>query len=563
MLVLLACCLVASPAIAQDEAEEDEVTPELMKAPIATIVVSSIDNVKTELKHVFEISGSMQVYEAMMGGLKTANDLKGMKQDKPFGAMLFLRNGFPPTPEVIGFVPVDKIEELTKTIEIGPVVTSKVSENRYEIIGGRRDFQVKLDNGYAFITANGDLLENDFPDPVRATKALTSKFDLAVTLNLDTIPEGMRALFLNFIKAQANADLQQRDDEPDGVYKIRRAQARNGLLAITQLMEQLESLTIGIDVNKEKSQAALEIHFEAQEDSELAKDMKRSNSMRSYFEQLIQEEAPLSFSMAAPMVDRVMEQWLEFIDGLELVLASEINGTDGDTTLDPAYTEAFEAGRETIKQAETDMFLQFYGEPGSFSIVSGVRLVGGQKINAGLKELAELLSEDIERFGQMEIDAESHNDVSFHRITPKDSGDAEKIFGEEVSLYVGVGKRTGWIAFGGSSALEKTKELMDKLNEPKAGNRTRVRRGPIQLVVNAKQWLGLDEDGEGVQFDAFEDGGDRMTIDIRPTEKGMRIRAQVDDGYLRLIGMSAGRRFDRRQGRRNGANRGSSEGSDD
>lgn len=561
-LILIALCILAAPVRAQEE-EEDEVTPELLKSPIATIVVSSLEDVKGELKHVFEVSDSIQVYEAMMGGLKSAGDLKGMNQTKPFGAMLFLRNGFPPTPEVIGFVPVEKIEDLTKTIELGPVVTSKVDDNRYEIIGGRRDFQVKLDSGYAFITADGDLLDNEFPNPVRATKALTNKFELAVTLNLDSIPAGMRALFLNYVKAEANAGIQQRDDEPDGLYKIRRAQSRNGLLALTQIMEQLESLTIGLDVDQEKSQASLEIIFDAQENSDLAKDMRRVNSKRSHFDQLIQEEAPFSLSMAAPMVQRDVEQWLEFIDGGELVLASEINGTDGGTELDPAYTEMFEALRSTFKEAEIDMFLQFYGEPGSFSVVGGARLMGGQKINTGLKELATLAAKDIEKFGQMEVDADSHNDIPFHRITPKDMGDAAKAFGDEASLYVGVGKRTGWLAFGGSAAFDKVKELMDKVNERKTGNRTRPKRGPVQLVFNAKQWLGLDEDGEGVGFDAFEDGGDRMTIDVRPTEQGMRIRATVDEGYLRLIGMSAGRRFDRRQERRARRNRERGEGSDD
>ncbi|MFK7818426.1 MAG: hypothetical protein AB8G99_06895, partial [Planctomycetaceae bacterium] len=149
-----------APLMAQDEAEEDAPAPELIRSPIGTVVLSSVDQLRNELKHVFELSGQMQVYEAMEGAMKSAGDLKGMDQTKPLGAMLFLRNGFPPTPEVIGFVPVEKIEDLTKTIEMGPVVTKKVGDGHYEIIGIRGEFQVKLENGYAYIMRNKELMEN-------------------------------------------------------------------------------------------------------------------------------------------------------------------------------------------------------------------------------------------------------------------------------------------------------------------------------------------------------------------------------------------------------------------
>ncbi|MFK7819906.1 MAG: hypothetical protein AB8G99_14385, partial [Planctomycetaceae bacterium] len=393
--------------------------------------------------------------------------------------------------------------------------------------------------------------ENQFPNPARIMRGLTSKFDFAISLNLDSVPPAMRKLALGFISAQANADLQQRDDEPDGVYKMRRAQQERGLEAITQILEQLERLVIGIDVDKENSQAALEIVFDAQEDSQLAKDMKQVNKKRSHFERLVQEEAPLSFSMSAPIIERDQQQYREMLDGLELWLPTVLNKGSDETTLNPAITAGIQALRDTVAEAHTDMFLQFYGAPGSFSIVGGGRVVGGQKINAGVKEVLMQFSDDINNeVGEIDFDHETYKDVVFHRMVARDADDAARVFGDEIGIYLGVGRRTAWLAVGGSDALDKTKELIDLLAEPKDGNRTRVRRGPFQLVVNAKQWLGLDDDGEGVQFDAFEDGGDRMTIDIRPTESGMRVRAQVDEGYLRLIGMAAGQRYDRRNERR-------------
>jgi hypothetical protein len=471
-----------------------------------------------------------------------------MDKTKPFGAMVFLRNGFPPTPEFVVYVPVAKMEDLAKSVGLGPAVTKKVADNQYEIIGIRADLQVKFEHGYAFIMGNRELLETDFPNPDRTTRGLTSKFDLATTLEVDTIPSAMRTLFLDFVKRQAYVGLQQRNAEPDGLYEMRRAQSQRVLEGLTQVMLQLERLTIGIDGNKEKSQAVLEIIFDAKEGSQLASEMKRISTKRSHFERLIQEEAPFSLSISVPMAERDTEQLTKMLGGAELWLAAELDAQQAG--LPPVLTEMFQAVGDSVSEGHADMFLQFNEESGAFSIAGGARLIGGQKINAGVRHLLEELANDSDiEIGEIELDAESHSNVSFHRMIVRDADEAASIFGSEVSVYLGIDKRIGWLAIGGKDALKKTKDLMDLLNEPESRNRSRPKRGPFHIVFNAKQWLGLDADQQGIGLDAFENGRDRMTINVLPTKKSIRLRAEVDEGYLRLIGLAANRAQQRRYDR--------------
>ncbi len=544
------------PAFAQDETEEEEAPPELMEKPIATIAVASVERLRGDIKHVFEVVDRADVYEAMESALTNVGDLKGMDQTKPFGAMVYLRAGFPPTPEVIGFVPVEDITDLTKTIEIGPVLTKKVDENRYEIIGERGEFHVLLQHGFGFITANADLLENGFSDPAKLTRGLTSKFDIAASLNLDSIPTGMRSLFMTFVKSQANAEMQQRDDEPDGVYKIRRAQSENTLRGLTQIMNELEKATIGFDANPEDSTLSIELILDAQEDSLMAKQLKRMNSKRSYFDPLVTEDAPLTFSASFPIEEPDQETNKLALEGLEELVAVELaEGSEAGNT--PAITSLFRALHKTNEEAHLNMFLQFYGEPKGFVIVGGMKVEDGQDMAAGLKELLMKLQEDADlEIGKIELDYDTHRDITFHHFGFKqvDAG-GRRMFGERVGLYAGVGRKTLWFAAGGDAALEKTKELMDKLVDEK-GNRNRTRRPPFQLIFNMRQWLGLDEDGEGIQHEAFADGGDRLSVDMRPAANGMRIKANMDAGFVRLIGMGAAQGFDRRNERRESRGRG-------
>lgn len=546
----------SSPVFAQDETEDQEAPPELMKQPIATIAVASVERLRTDIKHVMDVVDRADIYEAMEAALENVGDLKGMDQTKPVGAMIFLRAGFPPTPEVIGFIPVDDISDLTKTIELGPVLTKKVDENRYEIIGERGEFHVLLQHGFGFVTANPDLLENGFSNPAKLTRGLTSKFDIAASLNLDSIPSAMRDLFMTFVKAQANAEMQQRDDEPDGVYKLRRAQSENTLRGLTQVMDELEKLTIGFDANPEDSTLAVEIILDAQEDSVLAKQMKRMNSKRSYFDSLVTEDAPLTFSASFPIEAPDQETNKLALEGLEEILAIELaDGSEGESS--SAIKSMFEALQKTNSEGHLNLFLQFYGEPKGFVVVGGMKVEDGQNMAAGMKELLAKLQEDADiEIGTIELDYDTHRDIAFHYLGAKqvDEG-GRRMFGDRVGVYAGVGRKTLWFAVGGDAALEKTKELMDKLVEDK-GSRSRAKRPPFQLVFNMRQWLGLDEDGEGISHDAFADGGDRLAVDIRPTDDGMRIKVNMEAGFVRLIGMGAARRYDRRGERRESRGRG-------
>lgn len=534
-----------APVMAQDEGEE-EPPPELMEKPIATIAVASVERLKSDIKHVFEVVDRADVYEALEGLLENVGDLNGLDQTKPVGVMLFLRAGIPPVPEPIGFVPVDDITDLTKTLELGPVVTKKVDENRYEIIGQRREFHVLLKHGFGFISANPEVLENNFADPTKLTRGLTSKFDIAASLNLDSIPKGMRSLFMSFVTAQANADMQQRDDEPDGVYKMRRAQSENTIRGLTQVMNELEKLTIGFDANPEDTTLSVEVIFDAQEDSLMAKQMNRISSQRSYFEPLITEDAPLTMSASFPIEEADQETNKMALEGLEETIATEL-ADDPEAGNSPAITALFESLQKTNSEGHLNMFLQFYGEPKGFVIVGGAKVEDGQNMAAGLRELLARLQEDADiEIGKIELDYDTHRDITFHHLGVKqvDAG-GRRMFGDNLGVYAGVGRKTLWFAVGGDAALEKTKELMDMLVEEKS-NRSRVRKPPFQLIFNMRQWLGLDEDGEGIQHDAFADGGDRLSIDIRPTDNGMRIKANMEAGFVRLIGMGAAQRYDRR-----------------
>ena len=133
----------------QKNAEEEEPVSQ----PLLIVCVASADQVLDDVFEMFKTAGKPQMINVIKGLLGNVDDFKGMDRKKPFGMMLYIETGLPPTPSPIGFIPVKNINDLMKTIANGPFTLKPVKDkkNRYEVVGRGPSVQVLLKNGYAFI----------------------------------------------------------------------------------------------------------------------------------------------------------------------------------------------------------------------------------------------------------------------------------------------------------------------------------------------------------------------------------------------------------------------------
>ena len=98
---------------------------------------------------------------------------------------------------------MDNIADLLKTIELGPVKTKKVpgETNLYEIEGSpgkRSTSNCKAAMRMSRTTSKPSTA--NLPDPGPLTKGLTTRYDLAVSINMDGIPKGMRTMFMDLLR---------------------------------------------------------------------------------------------------------------------------------------------------------------------------------------------------------------------------------------------------------------------------------------------------------------------------------------------------------------------------
>ena len=544
MLALLIAGLITmgTPSAVRAQDDEADDTDRSAAVPLVIINVASVDRLLGDVKYLFETAGQSQINEMIDGGLSTVNNLKGVDRKKPLGVMIFLAPGFPPRPIPVGYLPVESIDELTQTIGGGTTQLKPVDgeENRYELVGPRGRQQILLRGGYAFISTDAENLDQKFLDPAKLTGGLSARHDLAVTLRLDTVPDAVKTTLLGVLRGQFNANMQQRDDEPDGPYQLRRANESNTLEFIELLLAEGNRVTLGINASKEDKDAVIEFQFEAKPNGKWAKALAKIDSRPSYFAPLLDEKAPLSFSLSWKMDDREQGNTTEFLRVIEPQIISQLE------PVAPAVRSLFAALNKTAEMGHADAFFQYKVlPPERMALYGGLKVEDGQKISASVRSIMAQLKQNPE-VGEMELDVDSHKGVSFHRIGSREGAVSplnQRIYGGKPSVYIGTGPNVVWFALGDSSSLEATKTAIDELAAARATVGKQKRGAPFQFVLNMSSWLDkLDAERPFAQRarTAFAGGGDRLQVDIRPSENGMRFQLKVEEGFLKMLGAAIG-----------------------
>ncbi|HUG91438.1 MAG TPA: hypothetical protein VML55_11420 [Planctomycetaceae bacterium] len=523
-----------------------------MKMPLVVFNVAGVERLLGDVKYMFTAIERPEIFETLEGLLGNVGNLRGLDRTKPFGVMLYVELGFPPRPEPVAYLPASDIDQLMRTMNVGPLTTRKIGtgEGRYEIEiperDGRQALQARLINGYVFIARTAEVLDRDFPDPATFTSALTSRYDLAVRADLDSVPKGMKTLFLDYLRAETEAQLQQRDGEPDAQYQMRRLGGMNNLELLEGLLTDGKDLTFGIDASAENQRVAVEFAINAAPDSKFAKQLTDLGGRRSYFTAALDEQVPLAASASWASQKREQERNAAALDTIEKALAQRLQDENIDAT---GVADVFTALRATNEGGHFDAFVRMAGSPpGPFVLVGGLRVQQGRTLARGVTSLLNAIPD---KPPALEMNADSHNGVTFHRLVFADAPPPiRRVFGEQPAFYAGAASDAVWFALGGTDAMPSLREAMNRVAEATAaGVRARETAAPFRLIVRTSNWLGFggeqDTDRQMAE-QAFAKGQDTLTVEVRPTDSGVRTQIVLEEGFIRWLGLQVARNFDRR-----------------
>ena len=207
--------------------------------------------------------------------------------------------------------------------------------------------------------------------------------------------------------------------------------------------------------------------------------------------------------------------------------------------------------------------------------------------------------DDIQKAGDLQIGAAEHLGVTFHRLTfAAQPPEAIAVFGDNVGMTLGIGSTAVWGVIGGQESLATLTSVMDRLEEA-VQNPTERRTPPnFRIIVNVNQLVEMAtiadtagsnaraekekaaaakaaaeasadapkaapveapaqaapagrnggrearraefarrrERGGKIMKETLAEGDDRIEIDSRLTETGVRLRVRLEEGFVKIFG---------------------------
>lgn len=597
LFLLLTLCLTvpfAAPAVGQEDDDQSQSlikVPKLGTRPLAIITLSSLQQAREKFEVLCDIAGHPETAEDIISRIDKATDtLAGIDKSRPGGVAIYLDSIFPPAFEFVAFVPTLDTEAFLRTLELGPVISTPVTgeEGRFELLGPTQTSQVRVQNGYAFIQLPFMDPDEEFDrklfDPVASLASQTQQFDLAVTLDVESVPKATRNLVLSFLTSTMSTQMQQRDEEPEGLYEMRRAWMQADIDSFKMLLDECQRVTIGISVESEQRLANIDFLMDVREGSELLNEITASVTKPSYFAPILNDDSAVSVSMSQVIADRDRQRYIGVLQGLHQELARQITLKNLGPELDETspVTGALTALQETLNEGHLDLFGQCYADSeGHLVVVGALRVLEGETIAAGLNDMLQRL-QDQDGLETLQIGHADHAGIQFHRIEFDDPDPGrDAVLGPHAGFVFGSGPRSMWFGLGGDETMDTVAAVMDQL-QTAYENPTQVTRSTnMRIVVNIDQLIQLGEtaeagtaaasaesrDSEPAEDSApadeknalpssrrrerrlasaaarqaswketFAEGGDRVRLDFQPTKQGGRLRIELGEAFLKGFG---------------------------
>lgn len=551
ILGLVSPSLFGPVARAQDTTDPPTKLPPVN--PIAIVTCASIERFLVDIDWTFETAGRPELTDFVAGQLGNINDLKGIDRNKPFGILLFLAPGLPPRPVPVAFVPVTDIEELIKTVGLGPMKMTPVEgqTDRYELKGPRRTGSIMVQDGFAFVTTEKGFFEDqEIANPIPLVAPLAARYDISVNLRIREIPSTIRDVVVGMLRTTFAAEMQQRDEEPDSIYKMRKANGTSLLEFLTNILDQGDQFLLGWDASKENRSAVLEWQIDAVPGSGFSKYLKEVAGKPTTFHAMLNDSHPLTIAGSWTMDKREKKAAAEGMEGLVVELNKALNDNMYTDVIHPGLKKIYDVVQASIEDGHIDLCIQMIAlEKGKFGLVGGARVAGAETLAVGIREILDELRTRHDVKG-IELDTDTHLNIGFHHLTPPGVSDGEKrMYGGQPSGWIGAGGRNFWFCFGTPevfTALTQTIDLVQSSGPPTATTPS----APFQVVFRMAPWLQIppDEDEDSAERemaqDSFSAQDDAARLTVRPTDTGLRTRIQLDEGFVRWVGRSLAQQID-------------------
>ena len=502
--------------------------------PTLVLSIKSLDELLDDADYVGEAvgkEGTRATAEQFLDAFTGGQGLAGVDLEKPLGVYANMSaDGNPEMP--VAFIPIadeDAFKGLIKSLDLD----FKEKNGQWTLsVNGQKLFG-KLSGGYIFISNSPDALTK-LADP---QKIVNGKYDIALDVNIASIPQQLKDLFLAQVEQQGRASLEN-GPEPKNEAEAKGQQLGfdGTLAALKAVVNDGDRMTLGFDVNSESGLGTVDYGLSGKPRSDLAKAMTAFGKMAPVFGAVPPEEAPFSLVISHPttlLLPHLDELFGAMRDAANAEIEKDPKLAD-DAEKQAAKDVAkrlFDIGQATMKSgALHSVILLEEGDDDTVRIVGGTKVAKGDDAGKLFDDIL-ALSKESPDVAKVKADVAKHAGARIHAITPDLKEEQSAMFGEDAG-HLAVRADSLWFSLGGGN-LDALKKALDQ-----SGKAAPKKMAPISLRVKPATLVTLlESDDEGLieRADALAgEAGDVLNIEVTPTATGATLHIEFGIDLLKL-----------------------------
>jgi hypothetical protein len=548
LLSFLALVALGAPAAtaAKDDAADTK--------PVIVAAFSGYGELKRDIEYLGSLSGNPDMAKGLEGLLMiyTQNQgLAGLDQARPWGASVSITADGSQFP-ALAFLPVTDLKALLDAAAtiLGEAVDA--GDDVYEIKKGVNAFFIKQKGKWAYIAQQKGALDGAPADPLKQLRGLDKDYDLALSVYVQSIPQALRDMAADLIKQGMEAKLQQNASDDDEQAELQAQIARRQAEAFVKGINEIEQITVGLNIDRKTSRTFLDVGITAVEGSDAAKQFAAETTEleSSRFAGVLRPDAILSLHLNSPVSDEDEENAEDVLKTVGEQIMDEID--DEDDLTDDQKEKSKELVSKLLEEIEETL-----EEEGRIN--AGLTVVGTQRLTLALgalvadakeledviKQFVTLAAEDLD-LPKPKWNVEKHKGYRFHALTvplpdEDDNENAKKLkqaFGDPLKVSLAFGEKAFYLGLG-EAGVDTVKELIDnsaKTPENPSPMTISLALAPLLKFASAQSGNPM----AAMMAQGLEAGKDRIKITLQPLDNGVRYRIEAEEGINKLLGVLMG-----------------------
>jgi len=537
-------------------------TPQLCSAQkkdlkqFVTVSLSGYDDLMKGVGLIGKLSGVPlpQMIEGRLQAMGAADALDSIDKKRPWVVAVKTDNEGNEF-VVQGFLPTGDVKTLLKGF---PMLgePGDAGDGVLEIRTPARSVFAKQHGNWAVLGDSKASVMDAPADPLKSVGSMPEKYQLGATFSMKTVPEALRQKFTALFTLGVQSGMRKMPGESDEQFAARSKMLQSALQQINTTLGDLDALTIGVKLDDATSSAYLEYVITVVPGSKTAEKMAKGTGAKTNFAGAILPDAAVSFHAAQKVDPADVEQLKSSVAMLRTNAMTELEKQglpeEQMKLAKQLASDLMDVVEKTLESGKMDMAASAKLGPKAATVVAGGQIAEGGKLESVLKRLVQQVIKDQPDAAKFfKLDAEKHQDVRFHVVsvpTGMMGGDAQEkaaaLVGESLDVVIGIGEKSLYVAAGRDAA----KTLKQVIDESKSAGEKSL--PPMQLSVAAgaiaKFAAAVADEDERPNIEKVakvlesSEGKDHVKLTATQIPNGARVRLEVEEGILRLLGAMPG-----------------------